>query len=96
MDIIQQSACVVVNSITVYNNGFLFNCMTMGQALDSMTALAYRFNPLVGAWCLSLAGPTVAQLFFYSDYLGAMNPFLFHHSVLIWLDCFSVMMHCIS
>ena len=49
MDIIQQSACVVVNSITVYNNGFLFNCMTMGQALDSMTALAYRFNPLVGA-----------------------------------------------
>ena len=39
MDIMGQSACVVVNTITVYSYGFLFNCMTVGQDLDSMMAL---------------------------------------------------------
>ena len=39
LDIMQQSACLVLNPITVYSYGFLFNCMTVGQALDSMTAL---------------------------------------------------------
>ena len=61
IDIMQQSACLVVNPITVYSYGFLFNCTTVGQASDSMTALTYK----------NLAGPTVAQLevFFSSDYL---------------------------
>ena len=40
LDIMQQSACLVLNPITVYSYGFLFNCMTVGQASDSMTALA--------------------------------------------------------
>ena len=39
LDIMQQSACLVLNTITVYSYGFLFNCMTVGQASDSMTAL---------------------------------------------------------
>ena len=39
MDIMQQSACMVVNSNTLYSYGFLFNCTTVGQAPDSMTAL---------------------------------------------------------
>ena len=39
----QQSACLVVN-----NYGFPFNFTTAGQALDSITAMAYSFNPLVG------------------------------------------------
>ena len=39
LDIMQQSACLVLNPITVYSYGFLFNCMTMGQASDSMMAL---------------------------------------------------------
>ena len=39
MDIMRQSACLVVNSITVYSYGFLFNCMTVGQASYSMTTL---------------------------------------------------------
>ena len=39
LDIMRQSACMVVNPITVYSCGFLFNCMTVGQASDSMTAL---------------------------------------------------------
>ena len=57
MDIMQQSACLVLNS---------------------------------------KAGPIVSQLevFFSSDF--SRGPFsLFHHSVLIGFDCFSVMIHCI-
>ena len=33
------SACLVLNPITVYSYGFLFNCTTVGQASYSMTAL---------------------------------------------------------
>ena len=32
LDIMGQSACLVLNPITVYSYGFLFNCMTVGQA----------------------------------------------------------------
>ena len=39
MDAMRQYACLVLNSITVYSYGFLFNCMTVGQASDSMTTL---------------------------------------------------------
>ena len=39
LDIMRQSACLVLNLITVYSYGFLFNCTTVGQASDSMTAL---------------------------------------------------------
>ena len=38
-DIMRQSACLVLNPITVYSYGFLFNYTTLGQASDSMTAL---------------------------------------------------------
>ena len=62
LDIMRQPACLVLNPITVYSYGFLFNCTTVGQASDSMTALIYSFNRWVGALCLSVAGPTVAQL----------------------------------
>ena len=39
MAIMRQSVCLVVNPITVYSYGFLFNCSTVGQASDLMTAL---------------------------------------------------------
>ena len=39
LDIMRQSACLVLNPITVCGYGFLFNCTTVGQASDSMTAL---------------------------------------------------------
>ena len=39
LDIMRQSACLLLNQITVYSHGFLFNCTTVGQASDSMTAL---------------------------------------------------------
>ena len=38
-DAIRQSACLILNPITLYSNGFFFNCTTVGQASDSMTAL---------------------------------------------------------
>ena len=39
LDVMRQSACLVVNPIMVYSYGFPFYCTTMGQASDSMTAL---------------------------------------------------------
>ena len=39
LDVMRQSACLVLNPITVYSHGFLFNCTTVSQASDSMTAL---------------------------------------------------------
>ena len=39
LDAMRQSACLALNPITVYSYGFLFNCTTVGQASDSMTAL---------------------------------------------------------
>ena len=39
LGIMRQSTCLVLNPITVYSHGFLFNCMMVGQASDSMTAL---------------------------------------------------------
>ena len=78
MDSMLQSTCLV-NSIKVYSYGFIFYCTMVGQASDSMTALTLSFNPLVDAYCLSLAGTTVAQrkVFFSFDNLFSM----FHHSV---------------
>ena len=37
LDIMRQSACLVLNPIMVYSYGFLFNCTTVGQASDCMT-----------------------------------------------------------
>ena len=39
LDIMRQSACLVLNPITVYRYGFLFNCTTVDQVSDSMMAL---------------------------------------------------------
>ena len=71
LDIMRQSACLVLNQITVYGYGFLFNCTTVGQVSDSVMALAWSFGRWVGAWWLSVSGLTVAQLevFFSPDYL---------------------------
>ena len=39
LDTMLHSACLVLNPIMVYRYGFLFNCMNVDQASDSMTAL---------------------------------------------------------
>ena len=40
IDALQQTACLVVNPITVDNFAFLFNCTPQGRTLDSMRAAA--------------------------------------------------------
>ena len=37
INVLQRTACLVVNPITVGNFGFLFNCKPVGQNSDSMT-----------------------------------------------------------
>ena len=39
IDIMRQSACLVVNPVRVDSYGFLFNCRTVGQASHFMMAL---------------------------------------------------------
>ena len=39
LDVMPQSACLVLNPITVYSYVFLFFCTKVGQTSDSMTAL---------------------------------------------------------
>ena len=36
INVLQQTACLVVNPITVGNFAFLFNCMPVGRTSDSM------------------------------------------------------------
>ena len=40
LDVMRQSACMVLTPITVYSYGFFSNCTTVGQASNCMTALA--------------------------------------------------------
>ena len=60
MNFMLRFACLVVNPITVYSYGFLFNCTTVGQASDSMTAVKLYS----AGWCLTLVFDcsTVAKL----------------------------------
>ena len=37
INVLQQTACMVVNPITVGNFAFLFNCTPLGRISDSMT-----------------------------------------------------------
>ena len=61
----RQSACLVVNVIRVYSYGFLFNCMTMGQASDTMMVLTVSLiGWLVPDACFGL-GPPWFNLKFY-------------------------------
>ena len=62
LDVVRQSACLVLGPVTVCGCGFLFGCATVGRASGSVAALAWSFGRWVGVWCLSVAGPTVAQL----------------------------------
>ena len=37
IDVVRQTACLVVNPIKVNSFAYLFNCMTVGRASDRMT-----------------------------------------------------------
>ena len=49
LDIMRQTACLVVNPIIVDGYASLFNCTTAVRASDSTTASSYNFNQWVGA-----------------------------------------------
>ena len=49
LDIMRQTACLVVKPISVDGYASLFNCTTAVQASDSMTASSLNFNQWVGA-----------------------------------------------
>ena len=53
----QQNHRLRTDSVTVYGCGFLFGCTAMGRASASVASLTWGFGLLVGALCLSLAGP---------------------------------------
>ena len=44
INVLQQTACLVVNPIIVGNFVFLFNCTLVGPTSDSMTFLSLRLN----------------------------------------------------
>ena len=50
MDIMRQSACLVVNPITADSYGFLFNCTRVGQDSDLMKALISWLVPDACRW----------------------------------------------
>ena len=62
LDIMQQSACLVVNPIILDGYASLFNCTTAVRASDSMMASSLNFNQWVGLDDMSLAWPAVVQL----------------------------------
>ena len=52
INVLQQTACLVVNPITVGNFAFLFSCTPVGQTSDFMTVLTYRsIDEMVGVCC---------------------------------------------
>ena len=42
INILQQTACLVVNPITITNFAFLLNCTLTGLTSDSMTVLTFK------------------------------------------------------
>ena len=44
INVLQQTACLVVNPITFGNFAFLFNCMPVGQTSNSMMILLKQFS----------------------------------------------------
>ena len=68
INVMQQTACLVVNPITVGNFAFLFICTPVGQTSDSMTVPTQRFfiDEMVGGlMCWLFVGPTETFTKFY-------------------------------
>ena len=80
MDLMWQSACLVVNAITAYSYGFLLNCTNVDQTFKAFT------RGLVPDACVWL-GPPWLNLRFSSGLSMSREAFsLFHHSVFIWFE----------
>ena len=95
IDVMGQSACLVINQTTVYSNGFLFYLKMLDQASDSMRTLNIKLS-VVGQCLIVL---WLGFFFFNSDNLWVESPFsLFHiqSQYVICIGCFPVMKHCIN
>ena len=60
INVLQQTACLVVNPIPFGNFAFLFNCTPVGRTSDSMRFWLkdLSIDEMVGAWCFGcLVGP---------------------------------------
>ena len=60
INVLQQTACLLVNPITIGNFAFLFNCTPVGGTSDSMTVQLkdLSIDKMVGTWCFGcLSGP---------------------------------------
>ena len=76
MDIMWQSACLVINLITVKSYDFLFNCMMVGQASHSLMTLTEILSWwVVPGVCLRLGPPWQPAFFFSFDSLCVESPF---------------------
>ena len=62
INVLQQTACLVVNPITVGNFAFLFNCTPVGRTSDSMTVQTYLLMRWQGPDALAVARPTGVYL----------------------------------
>ena len=93
LGVVQRSACLVVGPVAVDSYSFLFGCVMVGRASGFVAILARGFDPLVGTWCLSFAGPAVAKLGIYFGYdcLWVVGPFL-----CVVVVCFSLVVHCVG
>ena len=56
INVLQQTACLVVNPITITNFGFLLNCTLTGLTSDSMTVLTYLWMKGLGLIAVSVVG----------------------------------------
>ena len=65
IDVIRQSACLLVNPVTFNNFAVLFNCMPVGRGSDSYDKPNTKLTiELVGAGPMSVSGPIRVQLCF--------------------------------
>ena len=96
INILQQTACLVVNPITVSNFAFLFNCTPVGRTSDSMMVLTWRLIYWWDGRGLMLwlfVGPTGVYLvdFFllrYSILFTVESLSLLYLLVISWFICF--------
>ena len=88
LDVMRPSACLVITQTTVYSYSFLFNYTRVNQAWDLVTTLSL-------IWCIMLVfwlGLLWLELWLYLAVTVCEIRTLFFVSscMLIWFDCFSV------
>ena len=102
-NVLQQTACLVVNPITVGNFAFLFNLTPVGWTSDSMKVptlrIVYWWD--VGAWCFGcLSGPpgfTCRISFALVFSIFTVESFyLLYLLVILWFTCICFRRWCIN